>query len=323
MQRLELMRFMIACACFPGALAARAFSRSERGQQYIDTFTDHLRWYAWPVKALYAALAGVLILASLYWLSCVPFLGFDAFAHPAHALRIVGLHLPWWLLSCALAFVYEFLHLAFSFHHSGEGRARAAGQRAEQGVRRVVRQLAKDLHAVDLHGALLIAKRGTDAEFSMEIDHLLVTRHNVFVIETKYKAGAVHVDEDAAVWQVHTPRGQTTMRNALRQVKNTARQLQQHFQTGVTPIPVVVIASENGTTIYSDVSNVVTPDRLALVVSAFEREAAHRAIDREALLARIHAATDNSMRARRAHNARANAAKQRHEEDTIRSRASL
>ena len=106
MQRLELIRFMIACACFPGALAARAFSRTERGQQCVDTFTDHLKWYAWPAKALYAALATVLILASLYWLSAVPFLGFDSFAHPARAVHIVLIRLPWWLISCALEFVF-------------------------------------------------------------------------------------------------------------------------------------------------------------------------------------------------------------------------
>lgn len=156
----------------------------------------------------------------------------------------------------------------------------------------------------------------------MEIDHLLVTRHNVFVIETKYQAGRVLVDEQGSEWRVEGPHS-GSMRNALLQVKNTSFQLQRHFNTGVTPIPVVAITSTRGTAVVSPVPNVVTPDELPAVVAALDKSKSTGTLDSDALLNRIVASSDRSVHARRAHNARAQAARQRRADENIRSRASL
>jgi hypothetical protein len=322
MRLFSLIRILNSLAYFPGVFGVRAWSRTERGRELVDAFADRFEWYALLARPLCGSIAAALALLSPYWLMHAPFLAFVFFTAPARAAQVLIAHVPLWLLLTVLAGLVELVAIVRDIHESADGQRRIAGHRAEVQVRRLVRQLARQLQARDLHNVLLVVNRGQPDEFSMEIDHLLITRHNVFVVETKYKAGRVLVDEAAPEWKVEGARS-GSMRNALLQAKNTCRQLRRHLNTSVAPIPVVVISSAQGTTVVSPVSNVVTPDGLADVITALDQNAPAGDLDSGALLARIAETVDRSAFARRAHNARANAARRRQEEDTIRHRASL
>jgi hypothetical protein len=297
-------------------------AKTVRGRELVDMFADRFSWYRLIAQMLALIVAAPLAVLSPYWLMHVPFLAYLSFTSPLRAAQVAVAHVPVWLLLTLPAFLAEAILIVRDEHESGDGQRRLAGKWAEAMVRSVVRKYAKQVQARDLHNVLLVINRGQHNEFSMEIDHLLVTRHNVFVIETKYQAGRVLVDEHDSVWQVEGPRS-GSMRNALLQAKNSCTQLRRHLNTGVTPIPVVVVTSSRGTTVVSPVSNVITPAELPVVIAALDKSSSTGNLDSGALLARIDAATDRTTRARRAHKARASAARQRNEDDSIRGRASL
>lgn len=323
MRPIELIRVLNTIAYFPGALGARALSQTTRGRELVDVLADRFSWYRLIAGPLAVAIGAALAVMSPYWVMHVPFLAYLSFTAPARAAQVAVAHTPGWLLLTLPAFLVECILIVRDAHESGDGQRRIAGKWAESSVRRVVRQIAKQVQGQDLHNVLLVVNRGQQNEFSMEIDHLLVTRHKVFVIETKYQAGRVLVDEHASEWRVEGGPRSSSMRNALLQAKNTCTQLQRHFNIGATPIPVVVITSTRGTAVVSPVSNVVTPDELPAVVAALDKSTSTGALDTGALLNRIVAASDRSVHARRAHNARAQAARQRRADENIRGRASL
>lgn len=154
------------------------------------------------------------------------------------------------------------------------------------------------------HGVLLVFEEGTSDEFSVEVDHLLVTASQVFVIETKWKSGTIVAHPTAAQWQVCTPHGNGTMRNALIQAKQTARVLRQQWQLDAPVIPLVAIHGQS-TRIVEGPGNVVVAEDILQVLQAFDSAPSEHHSTPTGLAAHLHRHRRTSQQAMRAHIARA------------------
>lgn len=121
-----------------------------------------------------------------------------------------------------------------------------------------------------LHGQVFVFNDGKSNEFSVEVDHIVVTRRHIFLIETKYKSGTIHVIADASTWATASASGHDgSMRNALLQVKNTARILLRELKLPVSPIPIVAIYG-NDVEIVGGVTNVVVTKELIDTIKRFD-----------------------------------------------------
>ncbi len=149
-------------------------------------------------------------------------------------------------------------------------RRELAGKRAEATVKNIIELLRPAYAPCEaLHGALFVFNRGTPNEYSVEADHILITAHNLFLIETKYKSGTIHADPDSPAWQTETGAGPGVMRNALRQVKNAARVLETEFADMPPIVPLVAIHGED-VMIVGGPGNVVNACELPQAIEAFE-----------------------------------------------------
>lgn len=200
---------------------------------------------------------------------------------------------------------------------------RLAGERAEQLVRELVdgyRDQSPD--ARSLHGGLFVFYAGSPQEFSVEVDHLLVTRRNVFVIETKYKSGTITATAGAAEWKVETSSGSGTMRNALKQAKNAGGVLQERLSLPCEVVPVVAITG-NDVRIVDGPTNVVGTYDLPGTLHAFEFMQEMRIANPEHVLVQLRKYLSIDPAARERHIARAEAARIRGEMADIVQAASL
>lgn len=198
-----------------------------------------------------------------------------------------------------------------------------AGSQAERDVAVL---LAQHQHrypsSLILHGSLFVFNAGTKDEFSAEIDHLIITKSNLFVIETKYKSGTIFAVEDKQEWQVQGKHGFGTMRNALSQCKNTCRVLVKQFDLEFSPIPVVVIVG-NDVNIAEGPGNVLALENLIPAIDGFDFNKKSAALNPEQILERISRFIDNSDDARKRHNERANLAGYKHRISNIVKASSL
>lgn len=198
-----------------------------------------------------------------------------------------------------------------------------AGTQAERDVAVL---LAQHQHrypsSLILHGSLFVFNAGTKDEFSAEIDHLIITKNNLFVIETKYKSGTIFAVENNQEWQVQGKRGFGTMRNALLQCKNTCRVLIKQFELEFSPIPLVVIVG-NDLKIVEAPGNVLALENLIPAIDGFDFNKKSAVLNPEEVLNRISPFIDNSADANKRHNERANLAGYKHQISNIVKASSL
>lgn len=170
-----------------------------------------------------------------------------------------------------------------------------AGLEAEEQVGDIIDDVRADIGGSVRHGMLLVFRPGAKNEYSVEIDHLLVTKRNVYVIETKYKSGRINALESSARWTVETAHATSDMRNGLRQVKNTIETLCRSINAfkGVRVVPLVAVVGNN-VEIINGPSNVLEASRLRRVVDAFEANTKGGDIDVDAFIAavQVHVSTD-------------------------------
>ncbi len=149
-----------------------------------------------------------------------------------------------WSLACA--FVFNVIHWIKECYSNPDVQKKLAGIKAEQFVQKVLKMgQSRYPEAQILNGVLFVFNAGTATEFSVEVDHLVITQRNIYAIETKRKSGNIFADASAREWRVVTAHGEGSMRNALLQSKNAARVLHQQFALPFTPIPLVAIMGNN------------------------------------------------------------------------------
>lgn len=274
------------------------------------------KWHDWYV-----------LLKPVQWLTCVVF--FVSLVWICHVVHIADVRerilfvLQQGLLCLVSTVVFNLLTWLEQYANDPDTQRLLAGEKAEQLVAELVdgyRDQSAD--AQSLHGGLFVFHPGSINEFSVEVDHLLVTRRNVFVIETKYKSGTITATAGAAEWKVETAAGDGLMRNALKQAKNAARVLQQQLSLPCDIVPVVAIAG-NDVRIVDGPTNVVAAHDLPGTLHAFEFMQEMRIANPEHVLVQLrkHLSTDPAARQR--HIARAEAARIRGEMAEIVQAASL
>jgi hypothetical protein len=149
-----------------------------------------------------------------------------------------------------------------------------AGLEAELYIRNLLCEFSQELHKEDescivQNNMLFVFNEGLHNEYSAEVDHLVITKKNIFAVETKYKSGVVKVDLDADSWDVVNNGYTSQMRNALKQIKQTVKVLAREIRLSTKIIPIVVIYG-NDTYIESAPSNVVADHNLLDTLRAFE-----------------------------------------------------
>lgn len=123
--------------------------------------------------------------------------------------------------------------------------------------------------AAALHGSLLVFHRGRSHEFSIEVDHILITKKHVYVIETKYQSGDIYPSPHKSEWRVRTKYGEKFMRNAFKQAQNHLSVLSDKFQIDHGIIPLVAIVGNN-VTLHNPDMNVFVQSELSEVIQYFE-----------------------------------------------------
>lgn len=177
------------------------------------------------------------------------------------------------LISLVCIFIYATLYWMQAFASDPEVRRRSAGKKAEKYVMQLINaNLHRYPDAASMHGPLFVFNEGKDDEYSIEADHVLVTQHHAYVIETKYKSGRVQAVADAIAWQTANERGQGSMRNALAQAKNSAKFLERECGLPNSCIPLVAIYGKD-TEIVDGPSNVAVASEIIKVIDAFEMAA--------------------------------------------------
>lgn len=92
---------------------------------------------------------------------------------------------------------------------------------------------------------------------------------HIYLIETKYRSGTIAANADATFWKVTSPQGETRMRNALKQAKNSAAVLKRECQIPGKVIPLVAILGKD-VKIMDAPANVVPAEEILKVIEAFE-----------------------------------------------------
>lgn len=170
-----------------------------------------------------------------------------------------------------IGFVYACTLWIDDYYRDPVVQRKNAGSRAEHAVSNLLDKFASPYgKSRPLHSLVFFFHQDTASEYSAEIDHLLITRKHIYLIETKYKSGKIAVDAESESWVTTTRSGvQGKMRNALLQAKNSARILQRECNLPVSPIPVVAIHG-NEVEISGGVSNVVATHNLLDFIKLFE-----------------------------------------------------
>jgi hypothetical protein len=169
---------------------------------------------------------------------------------------------------CGLVFmIFDWME---AYHLDPQAQKDLAGTRAEALVEKLI-EINRECYpqCESLHGTLFVFNQGTPEEYSVEADHILITTHNIFLIETKYKSGAIFADADSPNWKTSTHQGQGVMRNALLQAKNTARVLQKELGSVQNIVPIVAIYGQK-VSIIGGPGNVVWAHNLLNTIHAFE-----------------------------------------------------
>ncbi|MGZ3240475.1 MAG: nuclease-related domain-containing protein [Burkholderiaceae bacterium] len=154
-----------------------------------------------------------------------------------------------------------------------------AGKEAEDYVQALIDSYVQHNPAYQaLHSQLFVFNAAMPNEYSAEVDHILITQRNIFLIETKYKSGVIYAVHDAKEWRTAShpdDDGQQRtgeMRNALLQAKNTAKVLAKEMHLPTKVIPIVSIYGNN-VSIVDGPSNVVAADNMINAIAMFERHA--------------------------------------------------
>ncbi|SFB38700.1 Nuclease-related domain-containing protein [Collimonas sp. OK607] len=220
--------------------------------------------------------------------------------------------------------LFNILHWMEQYSKDPAIQKKMAGIAAERYVQKLIEDCrTKDLPVSrSLHGKLFVFNEHTPNEFSVEVDHMLITERNVFVIETKCKSGTLSTGADFPTWKVSSPYGDSQMRNALKQVKNAARVLQRQTALPCELIPLVAIKG-NDVKIVDGPTNVLVAAEIGNVLRAFEHGKPHPILDPASVIAMLLPHVNDDPAAMKRHVERANAARVRAEMTEIVNAASI
>jgi hypothetical protein len=219
--------------------------------------------------------------------------------------------------------LFNILHWMEQYSKDPAIQKKMAGVAAERYVQKLIEDNQQDFPASrSFHGKLFVFNEHTPNEFSVEVDHILITERNVFVIETKYKSGTISAEAESLRWKVSSPYGDTDMHNALKQAKNTARVLQRHAALPCEVIPLVAIKGSD-VKIVDGPTNVLVAADLVNVLRAFEHAKPHPILDPASVTALLLPHMNGDPVAMERHIERANAARVRAEMTEIVNAASI
>jgi hypothetical protein len=135
----------------------------------------------------------------------------------------------------------------------------------EKRVRKQLDKLPKEHHKV-LNNVMLKAKKGTS-----QIDHVVISPHGIFVIETKNYKGWIHGNEDSEYWTQTIYRSKTKFRNPIKQnwghIYALKEALPEHQH--ISYYPVIVFAGKARLMNVNTKTDVIYPDQIVDTITGY------------------------------------------------------
>lgn len=200
-------------------------------------------------------------------------------------------------------------HWLRQYYNDADVQREVAGWKAEAYVAKLLDSACRKQPGWNVwHVVLLVFNADQENEFSVEIDHLVISPHQVYLVETKCKSGVISATADTPTWGIKKVAGEDRMRNALLQVKHTAHVLKRQI---VIPVPVIPLVAIYGHAALEDnPSNVCLANDVIQAISTFEK-ACQSTTTTTGLFEQIQAHRNNSTQAMATHIVRAKAAQQK------------
>lgn len=227
------------------------------------------------------------------------------------------------IAALACAFVFSIIHWIGQYALDPDVQKKMAGVNAERFVQSLIEDNQQHFPgALSLHGKLFVFNEDMPNEFSVEADHIVITEHNIFVVETKCKSGTISAGADSPRWKVSSKHGDGEMQNALKQAKNAARVLHRQANLPCEIIPLVAIKGSE-VQILDGPSNVSAAENIVEIMGAFEQSKPHQKLDPAVIYAHLRPYIRNDQPSMKRHIERAQAARKRAEQAEIIEAASI
>ena len=196
--------------------------------------------------------------------------------------------------------------LSVFIHRERRNYKKSQGQKAEQMVVNILAQLPQDEYLI-LNDLMLPTKFGTT-----QIDHVVLSTHGIYVIETKCYSGSLIGNEKSEQWEQNINGFRFKTGNALRQNKThiSAVRFHGYINKDVPIHNIVVFSRKTDFHIYYEHGEIIYIDELIPTILRLSSEKPIYTIEQVRLKANIlqqHNITDTEKRLE--HNAAANAAK--------------
>jgi hypothetical protein len=281
----------------------------------LDELSSEWRQRAW----LYHSIAWVSgLLCFFYLFSSIVILSLKG-ATPIQMITAAS-HIP---LAILLGFPFLAVRWIWQCESDPDIQRTVAGRKAEAFVADAINdQMDQCPGSRVMHGALFVFHPGLENEYSIEIDHLLITKKHLYLIETKFKSGTIWASDTASEWKTSTVSRDGSMRNPLMQVKNSARVLKKELDLPFDIIPLVAIYG-NDVLLVGAPGNVVAAENVVRAIRAFEQSVATEDINPKEIASRMRMHVCDDKLAMQKHKERAQLAKARTEMSAIVQTASL
>lgn len=230
------------------------------------------------------------------------------------------------LLTIGTSLLYNLLNLIWQLSSDPSTQMKLAGLKAEKHVHKLLKAYVnQNADSQLLNGTLLVFNKNTANEFSAELDHILITKKHIFVVETKYKSGTIQALSESVEWKVSYGNTEGQMRNALLQVKKSITHIRKELNFGETVevIPIVAIFGKDVNVVDAP-SNVVECSELVSTIEAFStHRRTSNLLEPDSIKQKFLEKQCTDKQSFQRHIARADAAKDRHLADQIVQRASI
>lgn len=148
---------------------------------------------------------------------------------------------------------------------AGGYQAKVTGDKGELALSSILKSLPDEYHVID--NVLLQTKKG-----STQIDHIIVSRYGIFVVETKNHKGLIFGDDYGMVWTQVLNNGHFKFYNPVRQnqghIDHLSKQLKisPNFMTGV-----IVFTNENANLANVNSSCCLNIDQFYYFINGFNK----------------------------------------------------
>lgn len=185
------------------------------------------------------------------------------------AINQLKIPIGWMIMLFISTILYSIAEITHSLLSTTDFEKKSKGRDAEEVIDEFIRKCLKEELGWSVRSnCLFVFNENTENEWSAEVDHIVVGRKAVYLVESKYKSGTIEADPDANQWRVTYHDKHSSMRNALKQSQNSARALKNQLCIpDVEFVPVVAF--------FGNQVNVIGPPNVVFYLNVTEAIMVH------------------------------------------------